>query len=144
MKTDDQYVEADSQHTKGQSRAGGPDAEIERTIIATNAGHIAHGVCYEAAANGDANAADDFELIQALLREMYSVHALRHSAQWKLLRRAKELVAQYWGAITDIAEALWAIEWIPTKQGAEKHLEGKDVLAILGRWQIEVVLVEGN
>jgi hypothetical protein len=55
----------------------GPEPCRERTIIATLAGQIAHGIFYEPAANGDANAHDDLDHVSNLV----DVSGARRSVQ---------------------------------------------------------------
>jgi hypothetical protein len=128
------------------STALGADAYKERTIIATNAGHIAHGMFYPPVANGDANASDDFELIQKLLREMYPTSDIRRdAAQRELLKRSKDLVEQHCESIKVLAEALWAKEWrpqLPVAKWREKRMEGAEVITLLKQRGISAVLDE--
>src|SRR5450759_790903 len=49
----------------------GPGADRERTIIATAAGFIAHGIFCPSVVTGDPNASDDCQVIDALLLEKY-------------------------------------------------------------------------
>jgi hypothetical protein len=124
-------------HTKANCLTNaGPDAYKGRTIIATRAGHIAHGKIYPPAATGDANWWHDIELMDRLLVEMYPTSAvLRDDAREKLFERSEDLVEQHWETIKVIAEALWA-------KLPEARIEGVEVIALLMHRGISAVLDE--
>jgi hypothetical protein len=109
----------------------GADADMQRTILATHAGYIALVKCYPKAAHGDAFASSDFELIDTLLREMYSEPARRDSVNEELRQQSAELVVRHWDTIVEIAEALWAKEWVHTSRGREKRLQAGELVIIL-------------
>jgi len=114
----------------------GADAYKERTIIATYAGHIAHGKFYPPVEAGDPNADDDFKCINELLLELHPASDdRRDAAQRELRKRSKELVEQHWEIIKVLAEALWA-------KKCEKHIEGAEVIILLKQQGISAVLDE--
>jgi hypothetical protein len=113
----------------------GADPCREGTIIATLAGHIAHGKCYPPVEKGDANASDDFDRVRALLLEMYPDNSDQYrEAQCALHKRSKELVDQHWATIKALATKLWDRDWLPQAPAAncrEKHIEGEEVVSLL-------------
>ncbi len=125
----------------------GADPCREHTIIATLAGHIAHGTFYPPVAKGDANASDDFDRVRALLDEMYPANSDQYrEAQDALHKRSKVLVDQHWAAIKALATALWARDWspqVPVAECREKHIEGEEVVSLLRQYGISATEKSG-
>ena len=123
----------------------GPDIWRERTILATFAGHFAHRKVYPPVAEGDANAAGDFDHVDKLLQEMYSANDVRRAARDELCKRSEELVEQHWGAIAALAKTLWARNWspkVPVGKSREKHVTREEVVSLLGQHDIHAALDE--
>lgn len=127
------------------STSVGPDSWRELTILATFAGPIAHGKAYPPVADGDANAAGDFDHVDKLLEEMYSAKDVRRAARDELCKRAEKLAERHWGAIAALAKVLWAKNWspkVPAGESLEKHVEGEEVVSLLKQHGILAALDE--
>ena len=91
-------------------------------------------------ATGDANAFDDIDRVHALLVEMYPPNSIQYwEAQDALQERAKSLVNQHWDAITALAKALWASDWlhqVTVTKCREKHMTGEEIAGLLRQFGI--------
>ena len=72
---------------------------------------------------------------------MYPARDNQFKARAELFERSKALVHQRWEAVDGLAKALWAKPWSHDPPH-EKHIEGKEVIALLAQHKISAALDE--
>ena len=109
-----------------------PPSKVEAVVIALFAGGTAHQIV--GSFSQGAIAGDEWR-IKDLLKAVCPNDELREEKYKRLKERSDDVVNEHWATIAVLAEALWALPWVPRNVSRElpkdKMLKGSEIATIL-------------